>query len=74
MLFLGRIVECKGIFDILKMAERLEGETPGGFQWRIFGAGEDFDRLQEEIGKRQLGHLVCMREECCPASRAQWRR
>lgn len=58
VLFLGRVEEFKGVFMILKMAEQLEAEMPGGFRWRIFGFGEDFERLQAEISARLLGHLV----------------
>ena len=58
VLFLGRVIEAKGVFDILAMAEQLQSEMPGGFVWRIFGFGEDFERLQAEIAARQLGHLV----------------
>ena len=63
VLFLGRVEGFKGVFDILAMAERLEsamleGEMPGGFAWRIFGFGEDFERLQAEIEARELGRLV----------------
>ncbi len=58
VLFLGRVEEFKGVFLILSMAERLEAEMPGGFNWRIIGAGSAFDTLQAQIRARNLSRIV----------------
>jgi glycogen(starch) synthase len=58
VLFLGRVEEFKGVFLMLSMAERLEKQFPGQFNWRIIGAGAAFDALQARIRERNLGHIV----------------
>jgi len=58
VLFMGRIEQSKGVFLILEIAERLEREMPGRFQWRIVGSGSAFEALQREAGERGLSRTV----------------
>lgn len=58
VLFVGRIEESKGVFDILTMAERLASESPGQFAWKICGTGSASDALAASVRSRGLGDVV----------------
>lgn len=58
ILCLGRVEFYKGVFDLLALAEVLDRESPGGYNWRIVGEGSDFAALEAEVQRRNLGHLV----------------
>ena len=58
VLFLGRVEDYKGVFQILSIAERLEEEMPGQFVWKIVGAGSAFETLGHQVILRRLSHLV----------------
>ncbi|MBV8113957.1 MAG: glycosyltransferase family 4 protein [Silvibacterium sp.] len=58
VLFVGRILECKGIFLIAAMAERLEKEMPGVFTWKIVGGGPDLEALKRDVAARNVTGVV----------------
>jgi glycosyltransferase involved in cell wall biosynthesis len=58
VLYLGRVERYKGVFDMLTMAETLDKESPGGYSWKIVGAGGDFEDLKADVLRRNLSHLV----------------
>jgi glycosyltransferase involved in cell wall biosynthesis len=58
VLFMGRMEEFKGVFLILSVAELLENELPGRFQWRIVGSGPDSEALLRQIEERNLSQVV----------------
>ena len=46
ILFLGRIDNTKGAFDILEMAQKIESRAPGRVHWDICGDGPLYEELQ----------------------------
>lgn len=67
VLFVGRIEEAKGVFDVLAMAEMLERRGSGRVKWTICGTGPDADQLQQEILTRGLKGIVDYRGWTSPA-------
>lgn len=51
--FLGRTETNKGIYDIVEMARRLEGDDPGAYRFDLCGSGGELERLRERV--RELG-------------------
>jgi glycosyltransferase involved in cell wall biosynthesis len=67
IVFLGRIVENKDVFDLLEIAQRIEALIPGRCRWEICGAGpalEELKRRHQELG---LGQIVNIRGWTAPA-------
>lgn len=58
VLYVGRIDETKGVFDIVEMAERLERRWPGRFRFEIWGEGEALEALRRSIEQREMSHVV----------------
>lgn len=57
IVYVGRIVRDKGVFDILEMAKKVEAQAPARVQWEICGSGPDLDdlrRVQVEAGLQQI--------------------
>jgi glycosyltransferase involved in cell wall biosynthesis len=46
VMFIGRVTESKGVFDLLEMAQSLERTDPGRVRWTICGKGDGFDELK----------------------------
>jgi glycogen synthase len=46
VMFIGRVTESKGVFDILEMAQSVEGTDPGLVRWTICGRGDGFEELK----------------------------
>lgn len=61
IMFIGRIVEDKGVFDILDMAAGVEARSPGGVRWVICGTGADFDELKQRRDAMALESIVELR-------------
>lgn len=59
LLFVGRLVEEKGIFDLLRAQELLVQRYPGA-HLLIAGEGQERDRLSQEILERGLGERVTL--------------
>jgi len=60
ILFLGRIDNSKGAFDILEMAQKIEGCAPGRTRWDICGDGPLFEQLRIKHQKMDLGSVVAL--------------
>lgn len=58
VLFIGRVLRAKGVFDILDMAERANKLVPGRIQWIVCGRGADFAELQDDHARRGLSDSV----------------
>ncbi len=58
IMFIGRVAVFKGVFDILKMAERLEQKHPGQFEWVICGTGPALADLQAKAKEMNLNDVV----------------
>lgn len=57
IMYIGRIVRYKGVFDILEMAKEIESKAPGQVRWEICGTGPDLEaieRLREEMRLQQV--------------------
>ena len=60
ILFIGRVVEAKGVFDILEIARKLDIIRPQQVRWHICGTGPDFDRLRRRRDELDLQESVCL--------------
>jgi glycosyltransferase involved in cell wall biosynthesis len=58
VIFVGRVVREKGIFDLVEIADRLEGKYPGRLRYEVCGSGSDLDELKEAIEGRGLRDIV----------------
>jgi len=58
VMFIGRVLEAKGVLDIVQMARRIEDRAPGLVRWTICGRGDDLERLQGAIDELELGAVV----------------
>jgi glycosyltransferase involved in cell wall biosynthesis len=71
IMFLGRMVRNKGIYDIVSIARRLESESPGQYQFDLCGSGAELDSLKQQIRDLRLEHVVrchgfCSQDEARP--------
>ena len=53
IVFAGRIVENKGVFDLLDIAKTVQERAPDRVAWEICGAGPDLDELRKR--QRAMG-------------------
>jgi glycogen synthase len=58
ILYMGRIIRYKGVFDILEMAERIEAQRRGRVRWEIHGVGPDLEELRRLHGLLNLKETV----------------
>jgi glycogen(starch) synthase len=65
-MFMGRIEENKGVFDLLSVATELERKRPGSFKFDYCGTGSDLARLRESIRAANLGEVVTCHGYCKP--------
>jgi glycosyltransferase involved in cell wall biosynthesis len=61
MMFVGRIVRIKGVFDVLEIARRIENTHPGIVRWELCGRGPDFDELRRRHSELMLDGVVNLR-------------
>jgi len=61
VMYVGRIVRNKGVFDILTMARAIEDSHPGLVRWELCGKGIDFDDLKALHQRLQLHSVVNLR-------------
>jgi glycosyltransferase involved in cell wall biosynthesis len=57
ILYGGRLVRTKGVFEMLDVADRLERQRPGGFAFEMCGEGEDAPDLRRLAADRGLQHV-----------------
>jgi glycosyltransferase involved in cell wall biosynthesis len=67
ILFVGRIEENKGVFDLLDVAARLERSHPGRFRYHFCGTGTALDELAKRVRDGGLSHIVTIHGFCEPA-------
>lgn len=58
IMFIGRVVEAKGVLDIVKMARLIENQAPGRVRWVICGTGADLERTKSAISEANLDGIV----------------
>ena len=46
IVYAGRIIRAKGVFDILDMAVKIEARAPGRVRWTLCGSGPDLEELK----------------------------
>lgn len=68
VLFVGRVEENKGIFDVLKIAKRFKDENRSGIVFHICGDGSAMERLRSEVEELDLAssfiiHGYCNKEK-----------
>lgn len=61
MLFVGRIVVEKGVFDVVEAARIAETQAPGRLAWTICGSGPDLDALKARVASLDLQRVVDVR-------------
>ena len=66
VMFMGRIEENKGVFDLVEMAARLEQHSPGAYRFEVCGSGSASERLETEIEARGLERVVTCNGYCDP--------
>ncbi|MBC7601785.1 MAG: glycosyltransferase family 4 protein [Ramlibacter sp.] len=60
IMFAGRVEVSKGVFDILRICEILEGRRPGQFVFDICGTGGASDLLAAQIKAARLGNSITL--------------
>ncbi|MBY0421943.1 MAG: glycosyltransferase family 4 protein, partial [Parvularculaceae bacterium] len=60
IMFIGRVVAAKGVFDIVDMASKIEAKAPGRVRWTLCGAGADFDAVKAKRDAAGLADIVAM--------------
>ena len=65
-MFMGRIEENKGVFDVVEMASQLHSEDPGGYAFDICGSGSAMEELKSRTLKRGLAEVVTCHGYCGP--------
>ena len=71
VLFLGRMVRNKGIFDIVEMARQLQRDHPGMSRFDLCGDGDELAGLRREVAESGLDEVVrchgfCSQEQVRP--------
>ena len=61
VMFIGRMVRAKGVFDILDIARQIEDESPALVRWELCGTGADFEALKKHHEALGLGETVVLR-------------
>jgi glycogen synthase len=61
ILFVGRITQAKGVFDLLEMASTIESRAPGRVRWDVYGAGEALEELKRRRTSMGLEGVVNLR-------------
>lgn len=61
IMFVGRIMRYKGVFDILHIAKKVEARLPGRVAWDVCGTGPDLAELQRLHADLKLESVVSLR-------------
>ena len=61
VMYIGRVIRYKGVFDILEMARRIEAVAPGQVHWELCGRGVDLEALQARHQELGLEGVVTIR-------------
>ena len=60
VMFIGRVVKAKGVFDILDIAKQIEDDHPGLVRWELCGTGADLDELERHHETLGLADTVVL--------------
>jgi glycosyltransferase involved in cell wall biosynthesis len=61
IMFLGRVVRSKGVFDILEIAQKVETREPGHVRWEICGSGPDLEEFKARRHEMGLDSIINIR-------------
>jgi glycogen synthase len=61
IVYVGRIVRNKGVFDVLEIAKRVDVKASGRVQWEVCGSGPDLEELRQLRGEMGLKQVVSIR-------------
>ena len=61
IMYIGRVVRAKGVFDILEIARRLDDRVPGRVKFELCGTGPDLDALKDRHRELELDDVVSIR-------------
>lgn len=61
IMYIGRIIRYKGVFDILEMARRIEDLAPGRVRWEMCGSGPELEELRRQQDQMNLNQVVLIR-------------
>lgn len=61
IVFVGRIEEFKGIFDIVEMAEKLDDKYRGNFHWIICGTGPAIGDLKDLRQEKNMNNCISVK-------------
>jgi glycogen synthase len=58
IMYVGRIIRNKGVFDIIEMAKRIDDCAPGRVRWEICGLGPDLEEIKRRWEQLSLKNIV----------------
>ena len=64
VLFVGRIEENKGVFDLVGIARELAAERPGEFRFHLCGEGSRLTQLKAQVAQQGLQDVVTIYGHC----------
>jgi glycogen synthase len=67
IMYAGRIIRAKGVFDILQMAKTIEERAPDRVRWELCGSGPDLEELKLQHREMNLASVVTIRGWTSPA-------
>lgn len=67
LLYSGRIIRNKGVFDLLDIMQRVDAKASGRTRLDICGTGPDLESLKIECARRGLENIVSIRGWTSPA-------
>lgn len=67
VMFVGRVVREKGVFDIVEMARLIERDRPGLVRWTLCGGGPDLEALRDRVTSAGLDDVIDVRGRVEPA-------
>jgi glycogen synthase len=67
VMFVGRIIENKGVFDLLDIAKVVQDQAPGRVTWEICGTGPDLEELRRRHRAMNLQTIVTIHGRTTPA-------
>ena len=61
LLYSGRIIRNKGVFDLLDIMQRVDAKAPGRTRLDICGTGPDLESLKIQCARRGLENIISIR-------------
>jgi glycosyltransferase involved in cell wall biosynthesis len=58
VMFIGRVVEAKGVLDLPRIARFIEDRSPGSVLWTICGRGDALEPLRALVADLHVGQIV----------------